>query len=381
MMRTVETAIKLFIYGLTDSLSFYRTIPTLVNNKDALLLTAQILGANGLLIIGSVFLFQRGILPMVDVLGGAAFDWYDQNHYNSLLWLLYQSLWLVPICALCYGCSTVWYQSLADAITKKNNKKNDPSTKKKDAPNSGLKTIEYAAYATISWLFVFIQVQLLTNYMPNSFAGAEFIADKVFASSAQDTTATSFAMSQVFSIFFHQAFRWLFLVLRYVTLTAGLILMAALYGWYAFDPKWISDEVAPDVRFAIMEQYLPYFIGFGFPYVLLNKMTSFFIGFGGFMMVFPFCIILGTVTDYSQAVKSVGLSESSTMVKFRIFKPAEVWTLAALKYFGNKIVRKAEKKYRESESQEKDKKKSASNSAKENNEQEPRKSSNSKKNE
>ena len=99
------------------------------------------------------------------------------------------------------------------------------------------------------------------------------------------------------------------------------------------------------------------------------------------MMVFPFCIILGTVTDYSQAVKSVGLSESSTMVKFRIFKPAEVWTLAALKYFGNKIVRKAEKKYRESESQEKDKKKSASNSAKENNEQEPRKSSNSKKNE
>lgn len=343
MLSLVETSLKLFIYGLSDSLSLYRTIPTLVNNHEALLLTVQILGANGLLILGSVFLFQRGILPMVDVLGGAIFDWYDQSHYNSLLWLLYQSLWLVPICGLCYACSTVWYQSLADAICKKSNKKQD---KKKDTSGSGLKSIEYAAYATISWLFVFVQVQLLTNYIPNSFAGAEFVINKVFAQS--EATAKTFLVSQAATLLLHLSFLWLFRILRYVALAAGLTLMSALYAWYAFDPKWISDEVAPDERFAIMEQHLPYFLGFGLPFVLLNKMTSFFVGFGGFMMIFPFCIILGTVTDYTKPFRALGLAPSSTVVKFRIFKPAEVWTLFALKYFGQKIVKKADRKYRQS---------------------------------
>jgi hypothetical protein len=66
------------------------------------------------------------------------------------------------------------------------------------------------------------------------------------------------------------------------------------------------------------------------------------------MMIFPFCIILGTVTDYTKPFRALGLAPTSTMVKFRIFKPAEVWTLFALKYFGQKIVKKADRKYRQS---------------------------------
>lgn len=333
----VELQLKLFFYGLSDSLSFHRTLPTLVNNREAFLLVLQILGANGLLILGSVFLFQRGILPMVDVLGESTFDWYDQNHYNSLLWLLYQSLWLIPICGLCYGCSTVWYQSLADAITK-TQKNGDKAAKKKESTSNALKPVEYTLYATISWLFVFIQVQLLTNYVPNSFAGAEFVVNKIFAVGDSPGVA-----SDVLANLIRGGFLGIFAVLKYASLACGLTLMAALYGWYAFDPKWIADQVAPDQRFAIMESRLAYFIGFGFPYVLLNKGTSFFVGFGGFMMLFPFCIILGTVTDFDKPFR--GLPEGSTNTKFRIFKPAEVWTLIALKYFGRKIAKKAERNY------------------------------------
>jgi hypothetical protein len=61
------------------------------------------------------------------------------------------------------------------------------------------------------------------------------------------------------------------------------------------------------------------------------------------MMLFPFCIILGTVTDFDKPFRS--LPEGSTNSKFRIFKPAEVWTLLALKYFGRKIAKKAERNY------------------------------------
>lgn len=325
----MEVQLKLFIAGLADSLSLHHTIPTLVNNPSARLLTAQIWGVNGVLILGSVLLFNLGILPVVEVVGEAAFDIFDKNHYSSLLWLIYQSLWLVPICGLCYACSSSWYQSLADSITKK-------AKAGKSGSNKALKSVEYTIYSTISWAFVFLQVQLLTIYIPNSFAGVEFIVNKVF--SGNDLANP---MTGLLSSFLHQALLHISFLCRYFSTLLGLILMSALYSWYAFDPKWIGDDVSPDERFAILEKHLAYFLGFGLPYVMLNKLTSFFVGFGGFLMVFPLAIILGSVTDYSAPYRDLDVKNT---YKLRIFKPAQIWTLQALKLLGQKAVgkRKAE---------------------------------------
>ena len=63
--------------------------------------------------------------------------------------------------------------------------------------------------------------------------------------------------------------------------------------------QWIAANVDPDARCGLMERHWAYFVGFGSPYVLLLKSTSFFVGFGTFLALFPFCIMLGSLSSYS----------------------------------------------------------------------------------
>ena len=52
---------------------------------------------------------------------------------------------------------------------------------------------------------------------------------------------------------------------------------------------------------------VPPYVGFGIPYTLLVKNVSFFVGYGSYMALFPFCIMLGGISDYEK----VGISSSS----------------------------------------------------------------------
>ena len=60
----------------------------------------------------------------------------------------------------------------------------------------------------------------------------------------------------------------------------------------------ISNDIDPDARLCILENYWAYFFGFGLPYFLLFKFTPFFIGYGIYLALFPFCIMLGSINDY-----------------------------------------------------------------------------------
>jgi hypothetical protein len=52
-----------------------------------------------------------------------------------------------------------------------------------------------------------------------------------------------------------------------------------------------------------METHWSYFFGFGLPYTILMRSTSFFVGYGVFLALFPFCIILGSTTDFTLAYR------------------------------------------------------------------------------
>ena len=60
----------------------------------------------------------------------------------------------------------------------------------------------------------------------------------------------------------------------------------------------ISSGADPDTRFSRVEKFWPYFLGFGLPYLLLMKLTDFYVGYGLFLALFPFCIMLGSIYDY-----------------------------------------------------------------------------------
>jgi hypothetical protein len=328
-ISNLTTQVHLFMEGLFDAIAFHRTFHVLVNHHDILMTVLKIFGANAALILGSVAFFRKGILPLANVINEKAFDIHDQTHYDSMLWLIYQGLWLIPICVLCYICCLAWYQELADGIHKNYTAKNEDDKKGSKHMSSITKSLEYVLYATLAWLFVYIQVQLLLAIVPTLTHWCEDIVEFLIPHDA-----SHMAMLQTFHKGVKYSFFLLTRALKWISLLLGLCLMSVLYAWYAFDPKWIAHQINPDERFAMIEKHLAYFLGFGVPSVLLLKTTSFFVGFGAFLMLFPFWIILGSTTEFASHYEARGVDP---VQRYRIFKLSQVWTLKALKFFGADI--------------------------------------------
>ena len=224
---------KVFLKALFDSLSFHRTLRILVNDSAIALLTAKILLTNIFLLIGSHFLYHNGITKVLQFVNDSkSFFQYQEtysipNSTDSIAWFLFKALWLLPVCLICYGCSTVWYQELADCTYKylKGNQKSSPS---KDAA--------YVIYGTLIWLFLYLQVQVLTAITPVVCGNLQPYTD-LFFSRVEESYNNSYPL-----------FTWISSLLRLLSLHAvkllsfilqfyGYLLMSLLYGWYAFDPQ------------------------------------------------------------------------------------------------------------------------------------------------
>jgi len=368
---------SMFFAGVTDSLSFHRTIPILLNDNISARLTAQILTTNGVLLLGSIFLYNRAIEPLLvymkqkfdpDVMNEQTLNDEDTSS-DQALWILYQFLWLLPICLLCYGCSMAWYQDLADNTYKY----------LRGVPKSAslTKSVGNALYGTLVWASAFLQVKLLTGLAPYVlsqikhgtelfFLGASMASNESAATEAArlaamggklSAEAAGAELSKKFSSGMTQGFQHAVLLwiegANKCACIAGLCLLCLMYGWYGYDPKWIASGLDPDQRFGILERHWAYFVGFGCPYVLLGETTTFFVGYGTFLALFPFCILLGSICDYTAPYNKYegndsddGTSADSTnnaatttgntsgaypdIVPF--FKPAQSWTLFIIKY-------------------------------------------------
>lgn len=302
--------VKIFARGLLDSLSFHRALPDLVNNPTVSGVMGKILVANAVLILGSIVFFHKGIVPFLDVLGQSAFDVSNQDHYDSFLWFAYRWLWLGPICILCYACCLSWYSQLGEALRKK-------------SAGDQLTSSLQAVYALLVWLVAFLQLQALNVAFPWCINSLVFVAEKVFAGQPAGPL---------------MALRWMVLhllhLLSYCNHAVAWLLMTSLYAWYSFDPAWIAQGVAPDERFLCIHKHLAYFLGFGLPYTVLVKTTSFFIGFSAFLMLFPLSIIVASVSDYAAPYREL---EVKPMDRLQVFKLAQRWTLLLIRPFSKKV--------------------------------------------
>lgn len=278
--------------GLIDSLSFHRAIPIIYNSQPIYSLTVSVVGANLISFIGFVFIYSKGISPVVQfVSGGLGFNSILSDQIASTI---YHSNWVVPICALCYVSSVAWYQELADLIFKQ------ARGLAKDAPLT--KTIANGTYGFVLWLVAFMQVQLLSAGLP------------ALLTVSAGTSPTAYLLRAAAAL----------------SQLAGLLMNACMYGWYGFDPFWIAGDVDPDQRLGIIEHHWAYFIGFGLPYVLLFKLLPFFAAYGLFLAMFPFCIMMGSVSDYKAPYEA----EEVKPPPLAVFRPARLWSLWLIKQVG-----------------------------------------------
>jgi Etoposide-induced protein 2.4 (EI24) len=317
--------LNIFAHGFLDSISLHKIFPLLVSNREISTLTFKIFGANTFLLVGSITLFNEAITPGLERLrksmipdelavAGIEVD-------TGLTKIIFYSLFVIPVYLMCYSCSAIWYQSLAENMHK---------ARKTSSPNLMVKAVVDGTYATVAWVCLFVQVQLLTTVIPLLLSG-------VFPKLVGSSSSTEFFLSEAFNT----EVRWHLRVVRCIiaiclssgvllSQSLGLFLLSVLYGWYGFDPHWTASQINPDTRFGIIEKHWAYFVGFGAPYVLLVKLTSFFVGYGWFLAMFPFCIMLGGTCDYATPYKSLKVA----LPPLRIFKIAQTWTLMLLKVIG-----------------------------------------------
>lgn len=339
-----------FCAGIIDTFSIHRTIPILVNDMTSARLTAQILGTNAALLLGSIYFYSKGLGPLLDYMKTNIGDEVPAVSYaDQLGWVMYQALWLVPILGLCYGCSTAWYQDLSDSTYRHllGVPKSTPLTK----------SVGQALYGTLVWASAFVQVKLLAMIGPMIFAQISSAVDLFFLGLTSSSAGAPTTLYVSILTGLKEGLKMWIRTASFASRYVGLALLCLMYGWYGFDPKWISSGLDPDARFAIMERHWAYFMGFGFPYVFLMENTSFFVGYGVFLACFPFCIMLGSVCDYTLPYKAYADSKMPVNTQnnaLPMFRPAQRWTLWAIKYI-DKQAYASQKQKQTSQSQGKDK--------------------------
>ena len=312
--------------------------------------------ANGCLLLGSVFLFQYFIEPvslfMSSSLAGTSDPYTDPSSvlFTSLaqedssgrdgsgsssdalassltsmsVWSFYHLLWVLPIWGLCYAVSLGCYQSIVDDVHRLQQQEEDgrgSSSSKGSSvhpPRADVKrTLSGTVYAALVWLLMCLQMRVFQLLLPALLRHASSLL--LAATQALPLPPSLVPLASLLVV------RPL-LIASQLCRAFGLIFTAVVYGWYGFDLSWAAAGKEPDERYRLVELHWVYFLGFGLPYVLLLESTSFFVGYGLYLMVFPFTLMLGAVSDFTQ-------QHHHQLRPFHIFQPAQklaLWVIKAL---------------------------------------------------
>lgn len=289
----VNYAVGVFAKGVFDSLSIHKTLKFLVNSTAIAQDVAQCILANGVLLLGSIFLFHKAVMPLTSFLREeiAESEISDSETLSSIadvsVWSFYHVLWILPIWLLCYACSYGWYQSIA---------LNSYQMQRGTPKDIGVqKTVTTGVYATVVWALAFIQIIVFDKVLPLIISSTVQVV-LILLKSVDTPLGIDFFTSIIgTSVVFPLN------LLGLASQVFGICLMGVMYGWYGFDMIWASDGLDPSKRYSILERHWLYFLGFGMPYVVLVKFTSFFVGYGVYLLLFPFTILISAVSSYKEA--------------------------------------------------------------------------------
>jgi hypothetical protein len=278
--------------GILDSLSLYRAIP-LIWRKGVLKKTFTLLMAHGFLLMGVSLLYEKCLAPLLELIerelvGSSSSDLFEQSNLvsqtivsntNVLVHALYHMNLVAPICLLCIMSSLFWSQDLCNYVIRAKSKDTGKEIKLSHGGADG-------TYAFLMFVVSRLIVSLAVSLGP-------LLANKLI-----DATI-KMKLDMLMGPYFHL----LTLALKVLGFTIklnGLLLFAVMYSWYSFDYLWIANGVIITQRFLLLEKYWEYFVGFGLPLVIITRFSSFLMGFSILFLVFPFQIVLATISSYEE---------------------------------------------------------------------------------
>ncbi|XP_050425462.1 etoposide-induced protein 2.4 homolog isoform X2 [Adelges cooleyi] len=196
---------------------------------------------NGGIFCLSIIIFEYVILPLLAYTMTVAFGNLNQDIWfwtRSFLSWTFGAVWVLPIFLLSKIINSLWFQDIADIAYKQ--KKGDP--------------------------------QQLTRI-------SKVIADFSF----------SFVVQFLFLI---QSYLVSMVPSKTVSTVLSILHLSLLYSLYSFEYKWCNMGMELNSRLSFIENYWPYFLGFGLPLAVITSLPESYIISGClFSILFPVFII------------------------------------------------------------------------------------------
>lgn len=277
-----------YFRGLHDSLSLHHTLEIFLSLPSIRLPIIKCLLMNGLIFIGSIYLFNDVVKPLLWSTSRSLFSLPNTTPNESLfspysfLSFIYHILWVLPLYIITYCVNLDFYDTVAKEVDKYQlNKENVAThinqTKKEDVGRTHPRKI-----AEVIYRFCFIWIMI-----------------------AQGWFLSKFIPGALFPM---------------LGLGLGFVSSSFLFSFYAFDYKWSFRGTDLSQSFRTIELDMSYFFGWGTPSALITSLfsSSIFISLAIFATLLPFCLIQAIVVN-----KQVTSNSNPRKFKLSFLKPAE----------------------------------------------------------
>jgi etoposide-induced 2.4 mRNA len=269
----VIQALRSIACGFQEALDVRRTYRAIADSTTIRTCVIRCTLLNGVLLMGSVVLFEYVIRPLVAAArlspDDMAADW-RRDALTAVFSLLYYVLWIFPWYVLSYIFNAGWYSKIAKRYFELRQPKRAPP----DAMSSSGSAAASASLAQSSG--------------PES-AGSAW--ESVLASLLE---LQRNAAEAVYTIFLFLGMGIQCSLVGYLPLL-GAPLQIAMFAWlsafYCFDYRWRFGGFNIEQRKQAFASDWAFFLGFGLPITLASHFLPFFISYGIYAVVFPPMII------------------------------------------------------------------------------------------
>ncbi|KAG0485189.1 hypothetical protein HPP92_009268 [Vanilla planifolia] len=304
-----------WLAGFKEACSVHRALVFCLSSKALAVRTGQCFLLNGLIFLGSIFMFNSVIIPTLlwilpnncEQLGseclcesGTALAIYSFIRY--MLVELFYVFWFYPLYVFSIILSTMWYNDIAKHAFEVVRRKGMHMTKvsgKIDLPDGQNGT---------------------HSSRPGGFEGVLLgIGEQVY----------SFLL---LTFFFIEVVATLFI--PYIGTAISFILNSWMYAYYCFEYKWNHSEMSLDKRIEFFESNWAFFAGFGSPCVLAIFFFSRLVSYGVMAILFPLFVLTAAGSQAEQVIDSMRTSwGGGGPSKVPIFYAADSLSMLMLRFF------------------------------------------------
>ncbi|KAK8950980.1 hypothetical protein KSP39_PZI003531 [Platanthera zijinensis] len=307
-------SVVLWLAGFREACCVHRVFIFCLSSKALAIRTGQCFLLNGLIFLGSLFMFNTVVMPTLSWIlpsecaefgseqiceTGKAQALYSFTRF--VLVELFYVFWFYPLYGFSIILSTFWYNDIARHAFEV-------------LRRTGLRLTEVSGEKALPE-----NQHSLHLSKPGGLEGVMLgIGEQVY----------SFLL---LTFFFVEVVATMFI--PYIGTSISFVLNAWMYAYYCFEYKWNLSELSLDKRLAFFESNWAFFAGFGSPCVLAIFFFSRLVSYGVMAILFPLFVLTAAGSQAEHVIDSIRGSWGGGPGKVPIFYAADTLSMLVLRFF------------------------------------------------